>query len=41
MELYITEISKYLITILLALYTIECFMAFRFQEEERRSDRIF
>ena len=36
MELYITEISKYLITILLALYTIECFMAFRFQEEERR-----
>ena len=37
MELYITEISKYLITILLALYTIECFMAFRFQEEERRS----
>lgn len=37
MELYITEISKYLITILLALYTIECFMAFRFQEEERRN----
>jgi len=37
MELYITEISKYLITILLALYTIESFMAFRFQEEERRS----
>lgn len=37
MELYITEISKYLITILLALYTIECFMAFRFQNEERRS----
>lgn len=36
MELYITEISKYLITILLALYTIECFMAFRFREEERR-----
>ncbi|MDE5933853.1 MAG: FtsW/RodA/SpoVE family cell cycle protein, partial [Lachnospiraceae bacterium] len=36
MELYITEISKYLITILLALYTIECFMAFRFQEEEKR-----
>ena len=37
MELYITEISKYLITVLLALYTIECFMAFRFQEEEQRS----
>lgn len=37
MELYITEISKYLITILLALYTVESFMAFRFQEEERRS----
>lgn len=37
MELYITEISKYLITILLALYTIECFMAFRFKDEEKRS----
>lgn len=37
MELYITEISKYLITVLLALYTIECFMAFRFKEEEQRS----
>ncbi|MCM1174008.1 MAG: FtsW/RodA/SpoVE family cell cycle protein [Blautia sp.] len=36
MELYITEISRYLITILLAFYTIESFMAFRFQEEEKR-----
>lgn len=36
MELYITEISKYLITLLLALYTLECFLVFRFQEEERR-----
>lgn len=37
MELYITEISKYLITLLLALYTLECFLCFRFSDEERRS----
>lgn len=37
MELYITEISRYLITILLALYTIEGFMAFRYREEEKRN----
>ncbi len=36
MELYITEISKYLIALLLALYTIECFLAFRFCDEEKR-----
>ncbi len=36
MELYITEISKYLITLLLALYTLECFLCFRFSDEERR-----
>ncbi len=36
MELYITEISKYLITLLLALYTLECFLAFRFPNEEKR-----
>ncbi|MCM1388302.1 MAG: FtsW/RodA/SpoVE family cell cycle protein [Bacillus sp. (in: Bacteria)] len=36
MELYITEISKYLITLLLALYTLECFLVFRFPDEERR-----
>ncbi|MCH5249450.1 MAG: FtsW/RodA/SpoVE family cell cycle protein [Lachnospiraceae bacterium] len=37
MELYITEISKYLITLLLALYTLECFLVFRFSNEEKRS----
>lgn len=37
MELYITEISKYLITLLLALYTLECFLVFRFPNEEKRS----
>lgn len=37
MELYITEISKYLITLLLALYTLECFLVFRFQDENKRS----
>lgn len=37
MELYITELSKYLITLFVALYTLECFLVFRFQEEEKRS----
>lgn len=37
MELYISEFSKYVITLLIALYTYECFAVFRFQEEERRS----
>ena len=37
MELYITELSKYVITMLMALYAYESFAVFRYQEEERRS----
>ena len=37
MELYITELSKYFITLFIALYTLECFLVLRFQDEERRS----
>lgn len=37
MELYITELSKYFITLFIALYTLECFLVFRFKSEERRS----
>lgn len=37
MEFYITEISKYLIALLLALYTLECFLVFRYPNEERRN----
>lgn len=37
MELYITELSKYVITLFIALYTLECFLVFRHQEEERRN----
>ena len=37
MEIYITELSKYLITLFMALYTLECFLVFRFQEEEDRN----
>lgn len=36
MELYITEISKYVITLLMALYAYESFAVFRFRDEERR-----
>ncbi|MCD7725907.1 MAG: FtsW/RodA/SpoVE family cell cycle protein [Clostridiales bacterium] len=36
MELYITELSKYFITLFIALYTLECFLVFRYQEEEKR-----
>lgn len=37
MELYVSECSKYVITLLIALYTYECFSLFRFRSEERRS----
>lgn len=36
MELYVSEFSKYVITLLIALYTYECFAVFRFSEEDRR-----
>lgn len=36
MELYITELSKYFITLFIALYTLECFLVFRYQDEEKR-----
>ena len=36
MELYVSEFSKYIITLLIALYTYECFAVFRFSEEDRR-----
>lgn len=37
MELYITELSKYVITLLMALYSYECFAVFRYRNEDDRS----
>lgn len=37
MELYVSEFSKYVITLLIALYTYECFAVFRFRDESRRA----
>ena len=37
MELYITELSKYLITLFIALYTFECFFVFHYKDEVKRS----
>ncbi len=37
MEFYITEISKYLIALILALYTLECFLVFRYPNDEKRN----
>ena len=37
MELYITELSKYVIALLMALYAYEAFAVFRFGNERRRS----
>lgn len=37
MELYITELSKYFITLLMALYAYESFAVFRYKNEEDRS----
>lgn len=36
MELYVSEFSKYVIALLITLYTYECFAVFRYEEEERR-----
>lgn len=36
MELYVSEFSKYVIALLLVLYTYESFAVFRFKDEERR-----
>lgn len=36
MELYVSEFSKYIITLLIALYTYECFAVFRFDDEPGR-----
>ncbi len=36
MELYISEFSRYVITLLITLYTYECFAVFRFDNEEQR-----
>ncbi|RKM62741.1 FtsW/RodA/SpoVE family cell cycle protein [Butyrivibrio sp. XB500-5] len=37
MELYVTEISKYVIAIMLLLYTVTAFMAFRLRSREART----
>lgn len=37
MELYVSEFSKYIIALLITLYTYECFAVFRYEDEERRS----
>ncbi len=36
MELYVSEFSKYVITLLIGLYTYECFAVFRYEKEEQR-----
>lgn len=36
MELYVSEFSKYVIALLITLYTYECFAVFRYDNEERR-----
>ena len=37
MELYVSEFSKYIIALLITLYTYECFAVFRYEDEERRN----
>lgn len=37
MELYVSEFSKYVIALLIALYTFESFLVFRFKEEKKRN----
>ena len=37
MELYVTEISKYVIDLFMLIYVIEAFMAFRYKTEKKRN----
>ncbi|MDE7333888.1 MAG: FtsW/RodA/SpoVE family cell cycle protein [Lachnospiraceae bacterium] len=37
MELYVSEFSRYVIALLIILYTYECFAVFRYETEEERS----
>lgn len=37
MELYITEFSKYFITLFIMIYTLESFLVFRYKEESQRN----
>lgn len=41
MELYVTEISKYVIALALFLYTLEAFMTFRYKTEKKRKGIYF
>ena len=41
MEIYISEFSKYVIALLIALYTFECFAVFRYEDEEGRQGIYF
>lgn len=41
MELYISVFSRYVITLLITLYTYECFAVFRYDSEERRKGIYF
>ena len=41
MELYVSEFSRYVIALLLVLYTYESFAVFRYREEERRKGIYF
>ena len=36
MELYVSEYSRYVMALLMVLYTYECFAVFRYGEEKRR-----
>lgn len=36
MELYVSEFSRYIITLLIAIYTLQSFLVFRYQKEEDR-----
>lgn len=41
MNIFITELSKYLIAILIVLYTLESFFALRYRSETRREGVCF
>ena len=36
MELYVSEFSRYVMALLITLYTYECFAVFRYEDEDQR-----
>ena len=37
MEIWVSELSKYIISVLMVIYTLECFLAFSYKKERKNT----